>query len=882
MSKEVYAVAHSHWDHEWYFTHEDADIILVENLDYLINTLEQRPDFTCYTFDGQSSVIDRYLSIRPENRGRVAALVAARRLFIGPWYTQADALLGTTESLIRNLAYGIRSARALGHVMNIGYAPDIFGQHAYLPSIYRRFGLDYSVFQRGVYNDQVQAQLNFTWVAPNGESIPTNNIFFGYGPGKFLSTEPDYVKERLAPILAALSARNQATTSILLPSGGDQVLINTAFPETVAALNQTLPDYHFQLSDYETFMAAAWTEHQDYPTIEGELIAGQKSRIHNTCRSERYDIKQLNAQVEDQLLHVLEPMIAIGRRFGVTVPAKWMDEIWLKVFKSQAHNGIGASNSDPVNQDIIDRLTSASRQILDLINLIERKIGSGSQVPAPLLVFNTSARERHEAVTAVVFTATPAFTLLGQDGQVVPYTLTQQAELNGGRKVIVTAAGEQEVDVPNYYRSELLIAPLTLPALGYVTLQVQAGTAVQRDQVTDTPDTEIVNDAYRIAFIDGRIDVTTAAGRLIPAAFTFNDTADYGDSFDYSPLPGDQPLTLDAARLVSVTRSATEQTMTVAHTTTLPAGLDGQARGATQVPFTVSTTLTLRLGEDFIRVHHAIDNHVKDHRVVVDWQTDVADCTTNFGDQGYSLMQRASENPHLATWREEGFVEKPMAIYPFESVAGTADATRTFSLHTGMLKEYQVLPATHTFELTLFRSNGLLGRDDLAWRPGRASGINNKVVTTPDGQMQQAMTFDYFVAYTAGPADPQRLFARSEAFETHVVAYQVQGLNSFEHRIDRFQVPALGTATPAVSTGLTLRNSALFVSAIKPAFAGGTVVRVFNPTDQPQPLALTGVARTALKVVDLNEAVIADDVPAELAAKDYISLLVATNKEELQ
>ncbi|EPC70795.1 glycosyl hydrolase, partial [Lacticaseibacillus paracasei subsp. paracasei Lpp126] len=45
MTKSVFAVAHSHWDHEWYFTQEDADMILIENLDYLIETLEENPEF---------------------------------------------------------------------------------------------------------------------------------------------------------------------------------------------------------------------------------------------------------------------------------------------------------------------------------------------------------------------------------------------------------------------------------------------------------------------------------------------------------------------------------------------------------------------------------------------------------------------------------------------------------------------------------------------------------------------------------------------------------------------------------------------------------------------------------------------------------------------
>lgn len=878
MSKEVYAVAHSHWDHEWYFTHEDADITLVENLDYLIATLEQHNDFACYTFDGQSSVIDRYLEIRPENRARVAKLVAGKRLFIGPWYTQADALLGKTESLIRNLNYGIRSAKALGHVMDIGYAPDIFGQHAYLPSIYRRFGLNFSVFQRGVYNEQVADNLNFMWEAPNGEAIPTNNLFFGYGPGKFLSSQPDYLEQRLQPILEVLSRRNQGTNNLLLPAGGDQVLINTDFPKVVTELNQTVPGYHFQLSDYETFMHAAWKDAANFPTYQGELIASQKSRIHNSCRSERYDIKQLNYQVEDQVLHVLEPMIAIGRRFGIEVPMPWLDEIWKKIFKSQAHNGIGASNSDAVNHDIMMRLTSASRQTLDLINIIERKLGSGLTDKQPLLVFNTSLHERRTTVSAVIFTKTAKFSLYDDNQNLVAYSITQQEVISGGRKVIVTATGEKEVDVPDYYRTELLISSITLPAFGYCTLHVIEGQPQHVDQLVVCNKTMIANSMYQIKYQDGQITIIDAAGRVIPNAFTFEDTADAGDSFDYSPLAGDQPIELKNARLVQVQMSKQEQMMELEHSVLLPDALDGDHCARQVSRFTILTTLSLRPDENFIRVHHQIANQIKDHRLTVNWQTGVTDCSHNFADQGYSLLKRDSRNSHEDNWREEGFVEKPVAIYPFESLAGVSDGQRTFSVHTGMLKEYQVHQDHHQFALTLFRSNGLLGRDDLAWRPGRASGINNKIVLTPDGQMQQTMTFDYFVAYAQGPMDEQSLFDRSEEFDTHVITYQVQTLNSFEHRVDRFQIPVLENKVPARSSGITVKNPAIFVAAVKPMADGASVLRLFNPTTETQELKIS--PKVCAKVVDLNDQVIDCEVPKQLASKDYVSLLIDDKSEE--
>ncbi|HGI6545330.1 TPA: alpha-mannosidase, partial [Listeria monocytogenes] len=136
------------WDHEWYFTMEDSNILLIENLDYLLNVLETKDSFASYSFDGQMSVIERYLDIRPENKARVQKLIQDRRLFVGPWYTQTDSLLVKTEAVIRNLLYGYKMGEEFGHSMSIGYSPDIFGQHAYLPAIYKSFNMEHSIFQR--------------------------------------------------------------------------------------------------------------------------------------------------------------------------------------------------------------------------------------------------------------------------------------------------------------------------------------------------------------------------------------------------------------------------------------------------------------------------------------------------------------------------------------------------------------------------------------------------------------------------------------------------------------------------------------------------------------------------------------------------------------
>ncbi|MBC1489237.1 alpha-mannosidase [Listeria sp. FSL L7-1485] len=838
--KKVHVVAHSHWDHEWYFTMEDSHILLVENMDYLLHLLETKESFSSYSFDGQMSIIERYLEIRPENKARVEKLIQQRKLFVGPWYTQTDSLLVKTEAVIRNLLYGYKMGEAFGHSMRIGYSPDIFGQHAYLPAIYKSFNMTHSIFQRGVYNEQVQNDVNFTWVAPDQTTIPTNNIFFGYGPGKFLSSEKEYVATRLLPILDKLAAMNEHTDVLLLPAGGDQVLARKNFPEIIAELNEMNLGYHFVLSDYESFMDEAWES--NFPNeISGELIACQKSRIHNTCRSERYDIKRLNYLVENRIVNILEPLAVIAKNAGLEYPQPWLDIIWKKLFDSHAHNGIGASNSDDANHDIVVRLTSALRMTDDLINLLKKQIAhavSQKQENSNIaLVFNTNPRKTEQAVKLVVFTAEKSFELVS-NGENWPYSILKQEQLDGGRKIIVTAAGEKEVTIPAYYRTELLLEERVLPALGYMTVEIHV-TAKNADQLVVVSDQSIENENIAVHFQNGKLNLINKKIKTeIPNFIRFENVADAGDSFDFSPLPNDETIYMETCELLTVEKNQLFSKMQLKHSMTIPSNLEERITKKRTKVLDIMTEIELIHGEEFARVRHIINNQVCDHRIRTLVKTQITNPQHSYADQGYSLLKRSTTNPYLANWREEGFVEAPVPIYPLENIVAVSEAAKTFAVLGGGMKEYEIIPETNEIALTLFRSNGLLGKDDLMWRPGRASGINNKVVPTPDGQMLEEMVFEYAI-YTQEEALNERdLFEKSNQFEGHIESYQLQTLNTFEERLERFEIDYPVQELPNQTSLFEINNPAIFMSTCKNAWeSNGIIIRLFNPTEKDEILS---------------------------------------------
>jgi mannosylglycerate hydrolase len=865
---KVHVVPHSHWDREWYFTIEDSNVILVENLDRLVDVMEHDSSYKSYVFDAQASVIEDYLTIRPENKERLKALIESRRILVGPWYTQTDTLLVHTESVIRNLLYGVRSAKSMGHSMQVGYLPDIFGQNAYLPSIFRQFGIEHSVLQRGVYNDQVKKDLNFWWRSPDGEQVKTNYMFFGYGPGKFLEASESYFHERLQPILETLEELNQSTNQILLPAGGDQVLVREHFPQTIDWLNTYDRAREYVLSDFETFMSEVWAAPSFDNTISGELIASQKSRIHSTIRSHRIDLKQHNYHVENKMLDLLEPLACIASSLGLNYPKKWVDHIWKQLFDVHAHDSIGGCNSDDTNRSIEMRLTQVERVIDGLTNVLKKQIARAVSKQIGFshiaIAFNFLPREQDSLERFVLFTNSEQVSLMDPDGRDLPSMIMHQDYIGGGKRVIVTAEGEKEVPVPGYYRTELL-AKVRTPALGYTTLKVVEGK--QTNHRTVIEESAIQNDRYRLEWNDGAIVLEDRSnGNKLQTGLRFEDVADHGDSYDFSPWEGDTPIYSTGCELVEVRQGELSQTLTVLHRMHVPSDMEERKQHQASQELFIETAFELRKGEDFVRVEHTLDNQACDHRVRVLYRHKAHH---TWADQGFTALRREKVNPRMQSWKEERFVEAPVSIYPLENYVVAEGATGLLGLITQGIKEYELLD--EELALTLFRSVGLLGRDDLAWRPGRASGVNNKIVETPDAQLQKKLTFRYALHLSSDKFTPKGWNGLTEKYMEHGATYQLQTLNTFEERLERFELPQpIGTA-PAQFSLLSVEGE-VFISCTKRSEDGdGIVVRLFNPSDEELSIMVDSDTFRHVEQVTLAEAKIEEN-DHKIKAKGYVTL----------
>src|ERR1700739_2865098 len=183
---KLFFVVHTHWDREWYQPFQQMRARLVAMVDRMIPLVESGT-LPHFHFDGQTGVLGDYLEIRPDNRRRLARLIASEKIAIGPWYVLADSFLVSGESLIRNLEIGMAIARRFGRPLDVGYLPDQFGHIAQMPQILAGFGFTTAVLWRGVGADVNRNR--FTWEALDGTSVLTVYLPNGYSNGANLPLE---------------------------------------------------------------------------------------------------------------------------------------------------------------------------------------------------------------------------------------------------------------------------------------------------------------------------------------------------------------------------------------------------------------------------------------------------------------------------------------------------------------------------------------------------------------------------------------------------------------------------------------------------------------------------------------------------------------------
>ncbi|WP_223877212.1 glycoside hydrolase family 38 C-terminal domain-containing protein [Lactiplantibacillus pingfangensis] len=842
---QIFVVPHMHWDREWYFSTEESQVLLLNNMPEIMTMLENHPEYPSYVLDGQSVIIEDYLSAHPEGAERFKELVKQGRLIVGPWYTQTDEMAVGAEAITRNLLYGMADSRRYGQPMKIGYVPDSFGQSAQMPMILTQFGIKRSMFWRGLSERKGTNANQFKWQSADGSTVAVNQLPAGYATGKYLPTDPVALKARLTPLLAKFD-QYSTTGQAVLPNGHDQMPIQQNIEAVIAQLNQLYPDRHFQLGRYEDVFPAI-EQDQDADVISGEFLDGKNERVHRSIQSTRMDLKVMNTRIENKLTNTLEPLATIAAKLGFQYEHGLIELIWKEIMKNHAHDSMGACCSDIVNEEILARYRRAEERTDRLIQYYQRKLTEAVTIAGAtekLAAFNLLPKKCDRVVTAKIVTKLSQFQLIAEDGTPVAFEILHRRTIDPGlidRQIVAHG------DYTPFYEYELQFKR-QLPAMGYEVLGVIPVQKTLPAVVQAETQTMIENNYYQLTVNDnGTLTVVDKRTQTTyQRVLDLEIQADDGDEYDFSPLADNRKLyasQLNKKLSVESLIATDSSQLILSYQLLVPQNLVAwqAADLALTTSLKVSVHLTLKSDLPVIALKVTVDNQADDLRVRLLVPTQLSSKVVASDNQFGVIQRPVVDHTALAVWQKEKWDERPDAIFPFLSHVSVSDSDHQVGIITNSSREYEALDETNvTLAITLFRGVGVLGKANLVRRPGRPSGIN---APTPDSQCHGKFSLTYGLFF--GNNQTMGIARLAKAFLTPVTTYNQIPNVAMHMNLPTQQLPASYSLFELMTDNLTL-------STVKMAENRAAVlVRVYNQTQATDSIKMAGA--TVKQVLGLDE-----------------------------
>lgn len=918
MKKPYHAtlVSHTHWDRAWYVTFQEFRARLVRLVDQLIDLLHSCPEYRVYMLDGQMAVLEDYLEVRPQRAAELQKLCKTGRLQVGPWYVLADEFLVSPESLIRNMMLGHRMGQAYGGVAKIGYVPDGFGHIGQLPQILRGFGIDNAFFWRGVGAEGDRLGTEFEWRAPDGSSVTTILMPWGYhnvsnlgypihwGDVSQMHLNMELALEQIRRALDALKPMAH-TDALLLMNGIDHAEAEPRIPEIITYANGALPDADTVQGTLAEHLARVRSADKRLPKFEGEFRWGRLSEILQGVYATRIHLKQLNHRTESLLERYMEPLAAMAWLAGADVSQGAPDLMWTAwrwLLKNHPHDDMYGSGIDTVHDEMLYRFSQAEQigkiVVRDSLRQIARQADFAAQTGTPVLVYNPLGWVRREsAVGDVDFEfddpIADDFQLVDGKGRIVPHQVLGADDLFW-----------METLKPNRKRRVRVAIDAAVPACGYATFYAQGrnDTTTGRNTVAERANKKrsslamAGSDDWRVQAngaenrylsfkinADGGLNVTDKqTGHTYRNLHHFYDVDDAGDEYSYSPCPHSETLNTmgGTAKVSEITRGAVCITFRVERVLYVPESLteDRQHRSSKRIALPIVSDITLYREQPGLFIETRIVNPARDHKLSVLFPTDLKPSETMV-DESFAVMPRAIDLPDSTGW-----IEDPTPLMHQRAFTDLSDDGHGLAIQNRGLPAVEVTRSRRGAQiaLTLLRSVGWLSRDDLSTRRVAAGPL----VPTPGAQCLGEYRYEYAILPHAGNWRNVYPIAYNYIAPLLVTRGDThEGLELREMNITRddpSQVKPIpfprGGPNPDTLSFVTLEPNTLVLSAFRRSEDGqGVIVRFYNVTRRATTARLTFHAplQEAYRV-NLNE-----ERLAKLKIRDGRSLELPTRGAEV-
>ncbi len=868
MKNKITLVQNTHWDYEWYFTTYQSNVLFHFHVKELLYALDNGL-VDNYILDGQTSIIETYLDMFPEDREKIVKYNKEGKLKIGPWYTQTDQMIISPESIVKNLLLGHKQSEELGGTWKMAYGPDIFGHAKNMPTIYNGFGITNFLFWRGL-NPNVYSKKEFIWEGNNNSYVNAYNIKEGYNRAPFITTNDEKMNKQAIDEMKKDSIIEGHDVYSL---GSDQRHIDLDIKQVVEKLNEKYPENEFELGTYEDYFKNY--EKLDLERVGGEFLDASNSKIHRSIYSHRYDHKYLNDYVERLVTYTLEPLKAMATKAGLKTLLNSTEEVWKLLLLNSAHDSAGGCNSDITNEHITNRFLRAQEITESYIDIIIRKIVEKAYKEGDIVLFNSQwagASGEQETVNDLVLFNTSPFvkktykdiTIISEstdfkifDGdKELNYQVTNIENIYAGsiRRTV------EEHD-PNlyYYKSTVAIDGVDIEPYSMKGLQVKLHTG-DNNIVYSTEENSIENNYFKIEFKNNEFELLDKTNNE-----TYNNfieliaDGDDGDTYDFSHLPNPERLVVkfENPKVEKIGGKIINQ-LNIKSTIKLNKDLNEYVN-KTHNKVEQELTLKVILVNDRIEFDITTENKAKDNRLRIKFNTGI-NYNKSISDTHYGFVERPIIQNEIETWKELGWYEEPTGIYPAISTVIAKDESKQISFLLNGIKEYEFYNGG-SVELTLYRTIGWLGKPDLERRPGIASGQQYKWIETPDSQlMNKKLHWRFSLIF--GLRSNSDVYNNRIEYATEETFFQDQNLDRFTGPLRYFVINK--------NIDDIEKNSKLFnklevnekvaVSIVKQCSENEILIRYFNTSDDyvDDPITINFEKETCVYRSNLLEEKISD------------------------
>lgn len=847
MKKTVHVIAHTHWDRAWYWPLERFRVRLVECVKAVIRELRSHPDHI-FTFDGQTLMLEDYLEVCPEDRGYLQQCAREGRVSIGPMYVLSDLYCTGGEALVRNLLIGTQWCRDFGaEPSRVLYMPDTFGITPSIPMIARGFGMRAFAFMRGMpgevpgltdmirvpeTDDSPQQDTRyFLWKSADGSKIPVIRLRDGYANAAARigreqgATRPSQECYARALDAAAKKWDTPPGKPVFLMAGVDhQIPWPGQKPAMDLAARQG--DYRFVFSSLDAVADEAFAAGTaDLSRCEGVEFHGDgaASVLGGTISSRIY-LKMANAEIEQMLIHQVEPAAAFLRLLGIEDPSFGLiRHAWKLLLRTHPHDDICGCSVDAVHRknesDMKQARDSADALRRKFFGLLMERFGANhsddSRPSFALVNFQPSTRTGPSAVQfdfegRLVWgdiKMPDAYRIVNERGEPVPFWEVRR---------------EASVEHPRTVVNLELYAPL--PAFSVQRFYVEEVEPPVVNRSTSTAPLGAENDFFSVRLnANGSFDLTDKVRGVTRAGIgLFSSQGDIGDTYDFSDIPGELETVIDG---VSCDLSKREWPggvieLSASGELPLPASTDpvSRSRSTKLVSLPFQLTLVVAPGHPLLEVRLDFTNTAADHRLR--WNLPMSDAPrVSLAGLKFEVLERAAGSRPCGN--------KPPRIFP-EHPADAFVAAGGLACFGRFPFNYELVSGDTPFPrlaITVLRSVSYLCNPvEGATRPGTHAGPHTFV---PDAKCL-GRRFSMSFALKTCDGSERNLFREALMWRASPLYGQCDPtMEEYPHR------NADAPAEAAVGNGpLEIAGEGIVVSAFKPAEEGaGVILRLHNTTD---------------------------------------------------